>query len=760
VCSNAVVNAQFDCTANPVANGAAALSPYNGITVNVNDTANLTTPDAATSATQPAPVVRNLVVNDDLTITVNYADPLDDAVNGRTYGSPANTVQYTATGGLGDPTINGSYVFTITSPFPTGITCTTGTNPNANQFDCFANPATVSGGPGAFTPTVRVDDLGNASVPTGVASGTAASVLRNLQVNAALTMNPPTPDPALNDAVDGRTYGEAPQSPPTFTASGGLPGLTFSISSGAPPNGITCQDIGGSMTCDTTSSGPVNEPGAPLTFNFTVRVDDSPSPNGLTPAGFDTFATSITVQPALTITTPVGPLVNGLVNFPYPTPPGTFNFTATGGIGAQTWVEPGATNGPCSGGSAPSGALPTGLSIAATTGALSGTPTQISTAIVGNPFLFEVCVFDTANATTPAAAALSGGSYSMFVLDQKAYVAGSTSDEVEVIHTGSNPGADPSVPGTVIPLNPGDTPTYVGISATGTSIGVVTSTSQLYVISTITDTIDTVIDLTTLSTPCTSPAHVAGARVNNANTPYLALVACAGSSSVVIIDTQTGAEVANLTVGGGVGAPYGVAIAPNGNTAYVTDNALNQFYEIDLTASPPVVSGTFAPAGMNAPTGVAVSADSGRLYVANFNSNPALDDYVLVISPPGSTTILDTINVGVGAVPESIAFDPNGTNAFVTLTGISGFVAITDGTVAPLVATAVTTAAPVFGVTVPPLPVMPAAGFRVFMTDFSNDTVIIHNSLTPFAASAVTTNPLVLSSATGPLGIVHIPIPR
>jgi hypothetical protein len=204
---------------------------------------------------------------------------------------------------------------------------------------------TITGAPtatGTFPFTVRVADT------FGRNDTQALSIVVS-------TDNPPQiVSPSLTNGTVGVPYG-----PTALQATGGMGTLSWNISAGSLPPGLTISPSTGSS---------VNISGTPMTqgtFDFTVRVTDS-----LGQA--DTLALSITINlpPPLNITTPSLPA--GSIGQAY-----NQTVAATGGFGARTW-------------SISAGSLPLGLDLNPTTGEISGTPTASGT------LSFTVRVQDTA----------------------------------------------------------------------------------------------------------------------------------------------------------------------------------------------------------------------------------------------------------------------------------------------------------------------------------------------------------------------------
>ncbi|HLY20309.1 MAG TPA: putative Ig domain-containing protein, partial [Bryobacteraceae bacterium] len=199
---------------------------------------------------------------------------------------------------------------------------------------------TIAGLPtavGSFSFTAQVTDSVNAK----------ASAQFSLTVSSGLTITTST----LPGSAVGAAYSQ------TLAAGGGTAPYTWSIAVGALPGGLTLTSTG-SITGTAAAAG---------TFTFTVQVKDN---TGATAAK----QLSIAVTSGLTITTPAA-LPAAPLNGAY-----SKLLAATGGAPPYTWAVSG-------------GALPTGLTLGATTGAISGTAT------VSGPFSFTVTVTDSASAT-------------------------------------------------------------------------------------------------------------------------------------------------------------------------------------------------------------------------------------------------------------------------------------------------------------------------------------------------------------------------
>jgi len=118
-----------------------------------------------------------------------------------------------------------------------------------------------------------------------------------------------------------------------------------------------------------------------------------------------------------------------------------------------------------------------------------------------------------------------------------------------------------------------------------------------------------------------------------------------------VIDTTTGTVITSVKVGRG---PKGVAVVPNGKTAYVANSGSNNVSVIDTSTN--TVTDT-VKVGDN-PSEVAVSPDGKKVYVVNEDSNTTS-----VIDTATNTV---TATVPVGNTPMGIAVSPDGTKVYVT----------------------------------------------------------------------------------------------
>jgi hypothetical protein len=129
----------------------------------------------------------------------------------------------------------------------------------------------------------------------------------------AITLVTPLPD-----AVNGQAYG-----PETVTAAGGTGNITWSISAGTLPSGISLTTTNGDISGNPSDTATL--------YSFTVTVQDDAVPPQTDPANL-----SINLYDPLTINTATLPYaINGVLY--------SETLNATGGTGTYFWSQPGGT---------------------------------------------------------------------------------------------------------------------------------------------------------------------------------------------------------------------------------------------------------------------------------------------------------------------------------------------------------------------------------------------------------------------------------
>jgi hypothetical protein len=235
-----------------------------------------------------------------------------------------------------------AYRWSITAgSLPTGITLSAGSG-------------VVSGTPtesGTFSFTATVTDT---STPVQTKSVTLSMTIASNQLTITTA--------SLAAASEGTAYSQ------TLHATGGTPAYSWSISAGSLPTGITLSAGSGVVSGNPTESG---------TFSFTATVTDTS-----TPVQTKSVTLSMTIASnQLTITT--ASLAAASEGTAY-----SQTLHATGGMPAYSW-------------SITAGSLPTGITLSAGSGVLSGTPS------VSGTFTFTAAVTDSGNPVQTQSVAMS-----------------------------------------------------------------------------------------------------------------------------------------------------------------------------------------------------------------------------------------------------------------------------------------------------------------------------------------------------------------
>ncbi len=209
---------------------------------------------------------------------------------------------------------------------------------------------TVTGGVGSMTFSIATGSLPaglNLNPSTGAITGTPLAAgsftLKVIDANGAVAAGTcpfniaPAPSLACAAPTTASEVG-VPFNSPAMTVTGGVGSMTFSVATGALPNGLILNTATGAIT------------GTPLEAGqFTLKVTDS---NGQVATGNCPF--TISPAPSLACSAPT---TASEVGVPFNSPA----MTVTGGVGSMTF-------------SVATGSLPAGLTLNPSTGAISGTP--------------------------------------------------------------------------------------------------------------------------------------------------------------------------------------------------------------------------------------------------------------------------------------------------------------------------------------------------------------------------------------------------
>jgi hypothetical protein len=274
-------------------------------------------------------------------------------------GIPTGAGSASVTFQVADATgVTASQAITITVNPPPPLTIATASLPGATLGTSYNLALLATGGVPSYIWTITAGSLpaGLTLSTTGVISGTptgAGTSNFTVKVTDSQTPTPATKTANLSITVTiaplvvttvslpggsvGNVYSQ------TLHASGGVPPYTWSISVGTLPSGLTLNASTGIISGTPTATG---------TSTFTVKVTDSAATTA-------TASLSIAINTALTFT--ATSLPGGSIGTAY-----SATLHASGGVTPYTW-------------SISSGSLPAGLSLNATTGVISGTPTTIAT---------------------------------------------------------------------------------------------------------------------------------------------------------------------------------------------------------------------------------------------------------------------------------------------------------------------------------------------------------------------------------------------
>jgi hypothetical protein len=400
--------------------------------------------------------------------------------------------------------------------------------PPATQGAAYSVTITAIGGTAPYTFVVSSGTLpaGLTLTTTGVLSGTpTASGTPPFQIQATdpgsnkgfrtYTLDVGTPgslgiNPAtLPNGFGGTAYNQ------TLTGTGGTGPYTFSITSGALPNGLTLSSVG-VISGTPTTGGP---------FNFTVGVNDSAGNTGSQAYTVHIGDNILTVLPAS--------LPNGLNGTPY-----SQTITASGGTGPYTFVVS-------------SGALPAGLSLSSG-GVLSGTPsgsgpstfTVLATDSVSNTGSRSYTITIGSNILTVAPSTLPNGTQGT-AYSQTITASGGTAPYSFTVTSGTLPTGLSLSSGGVLSGTPSASgPFTFTVQATDPSFN---TGSHIY---------NVTINLPPLTVnPASLPAATAG-------TPYSQTVTASGGTAPYSYAVLSGALPTGLSLAAGTGVISGTPTTP------------------------------------------------------------------------------------------------------------------------------------------------------------------------------------------------------
>jgi Putative Ig domain len=312
--------------------------------------------------------------------------PATGIISGTPTASSTTSLTFTVTDSSSPAQAKSVTLSLVVAPVPIAIG--TSTLPSGTKGTSYSNLLQVSGGTSPYSWSIT-----NGSLPagltlaatTGLISGTptaagntsftatvtdGGSPAQTKSVTLSIVVAAPAP-PALaitTSSLPGGTISTSYSN--SLQASGGTTPYTWSITAGSLPAGLTLATTTGLISGTPTASG---------TSSFTATVTDAGSPAQTKSASLSIVVATASSS-ALTIS---ATLSSGTAGTAYSSP-----MTATGGTPAYTW-------------SITAGSLPSGLTLAATSGVISGTPSASGT------YNFTATVSDNSNPVQTKSAATS-----------------------------------------------------------------------------------------------------------------------------------------------------------------------------------------------------------------------------------------------------------------------------------------------------------------------------------------------------------------
>jgi YVTN family beta-propeller protein len=532
---------------------------------------------------------------------------------------------------------------------------------------------TLNTSTGAITGTPTTGGTNNFTVQVTDSKGNSATS------NCTITVVVPTPI-ALSCPAGTAQVGIAYSS--AFNVTGGVPGYTFSITSGSLPPGLTLNTSTGALTGTPTTTG---------TYNFTSQVVDSQG-NKAT-AGCSIAVTSSTTPTTTSlILTPssvpvgsVGPIVMTATVSPVSgggTPTGSVTYfngstqigttTLSGGVGTSNYNPSSLAVGIYSITAVYSGdsTFSPSTSLAQTLGITQNGPF----AYVANNSSNTVSVINIPTAQVTNSIPVGSGPWGTAISpDQtQVFVTNNHANNVSVINAASG-----SVVATIpvqsspfgVAFTPDGSSVYV-VNGSSNTVSVINAASQTvvatvpvqnnpvgvamaptsngtfaYVTNSGSNTVS-VIAVTSNPTVVTNIPVGTGPRwVTVSPNSKWAYVENAGSNNVSVISVASNQVIATIPVGS---SPFGAAFTPDNSTVYVANSGSNNVSVID-TKSDTVIA---TVVGFNNPVQVALTTDGASAYITNLNTNT-----VSVIST-ASNTISETVQVGSAPIGVAIASAP------------------------------------------------------------------------------------------------------
>lgn len=590
------------------------------------------------------------------------------ANNGLTIGASTGTIS-------GTPTASGTYILTVLLSDSSGLTLSrnftlsvstalsilTTTLPNGSVNQVYPTQNLQAGGgqppyrwtipTGKLPPGLTLDGVFGRISGTPTANGAypftltvtdnqantaTASLSITVGAGVTITISPAT----LTAGTVGTAYSQS------LTASGGTAPYTYTVltqstTPGALPPGLTLNASTGAVSGTPTTAG---------TYTFTVQATDSTQATGQQ-------AVSLTIAAAAPLSVTTATLANGTVGTAY-----SATLAATGGVTPYTW-------------SLATGTLPAGLSLSATSGAITGTPTAAATSN------FTVQVADSAkNTATKALSIVVGAAVPPLTITTTSIPAGTVGVAYSqtVGATGGTPPykyalSSPSNDGLTINASTGaltGTPTAAG-SFTLTAVVTDSAAPAQTASQSLALTVNAAAVTITIA-PATLPAATAG-------TAYSQTLTASGGASPYKFAVTTGSLPAGLTLSA-AGAITGTATAAGSATFTVTATDANNAtgtrqYTLTInTATAPTVTLSGVPATSGFQQQLAATPTLSGSFPSAITGTVQLSFVAAVTPPSGSTGTIDDamIQFSGGAGRNATFSIPAGSTTAPNLTVLTG----------------------------------------------------------------------------------------
>ena len=441
-------------------------------------------------------------------------------------------------------------------------------------------------GSGTFNFTVQVTD----------STSVTATKAFTLTIASGLTI---ITAPTLPAGVEDASYSA------TLSASGGTSPYNWSITSGGLPAGLNFSGTSGVFSGTPTQGG---------TFSFTVQATDSTSLTA-------TKSFTLTIAASLAITTAPA-LPSGGVGTAYNQP-----LSAVGGSTPYTW-------------SVTAGALPGGLSVGPSSGAITGTPSSVGS------FSFTVQVTDNNSVNTTKAFTLSIVS-ALTVTTAPTLPDGAigTAYSKSLTAVGGNAPYTWSITSGSLPAGVSLTPTTGALSGTPTSAGIFSFTAQVTDSASVTATKAFTITVVASLTITTPPILLS----DSVGVGYTTTLDAAGGNPPYIWSVTAGGLPAGTKLDAASGAIFGTPTASGSFTftVQVTDSAsltASKAFTISVAAGLTITTAPLLPNG-------AIGASYLQPLAAAGGATPYHWSVTLGALPKGLT--LDAAAGSISGVPTS-----------------------------------------------------------------------------------------------------------